>query len=95
MEKGKTRLSLELKNASEDSVIALGKEFDSLELSNLTTSNGLQLAALEYPNSFDYREDIFSYALKNKWTILEMSRHKTSLEDVFRNLTVEGGITNE
>jgi len=51
--------------------------------------------ALEYPTSMDLREKVFDFAIENKWKILEMKRHKVSLEDIFRNLTVEGGKSNE
>ena len=33
------------------------------------------------------REDIFKYAIKSKWSIIEMSPYKKNLEDVFRSLT--------
>jgi len=37
----------------------------------------------------DPREDLFKYAIKSKWTILEMSPQKATLEDIFRTLTIE------
>jgi hypothetical protein len=32
--------------------------------------------------------------VENKWKILEMNRHKISLEEVFRDLTVEGKVAD-
>ena len=45
---------------------------------------------LEHGNGSDPRKDIFNYAVKNDWTILEMSASKRNLEDIFRHLTNEG-----
>ncbi len=46
--------------------------------------------AVKYGKDKDPREDLFKYAIKNKWTILKMNPHTTNLEDIFRNLTMEG-----
>ncbi|MDO9547934.1 MAG: ATP-binding cassette domain-containing protein [Candidatus Marinimicrobia bacterium] len=89
--KGKTRLTLELKNATEESVRKVQSFQDSILLSQFEVKGDSVTAVLEYPNEVDPREEIFRYAVKNKWTVLEMSRHKTSLEEVFRTLTIEGG----
>lgn len=89
--KGKTRLTLELKNADEEAVKKLQSLQEGILLSELETKDGILSAVLEYPNEMDPREQIFRQVVKNKWTLLEMSRHKTSLEEVFRNLTIEGG----
>ena len=35
-------------------------------------------------------EEIFNYAVKNKWSILKMTPKTTNLEDIFRNLTMKG-----
>jgi len=92
--KGKTRLKLELKNADAESLKKVQSFNDGILLSEFSEKDGIMTAVLEYPNSLDPRQDIFMHAVKHKWVILEMSRHKTSLEDVFRNLTIEGGTTN-
>lgn len=89
--KGKTRLTLELKNATEESVKKVQSFQDGILLSQFDAKDDIVTAVLEYPNEIDPREDIFKHAVKNKWTVLEMSRHKTSLEEVFRTLTIEGG----
>ena len=89
--KGKTRLTLELRNATEDSVKNVQSFQDNILLSEFDQKNDIVRAVLEYPNEIDPREEIFKHAVKSKWTVLEMSRHKTSLEEVFRNLTIEGG----
>jgi len=88
---GKTRLRLELLNADEESVKAVQSFNSGILLADFMRNDELTTAVLEYPNSLDPRSDIFKHAVKHKWIILEMSRHKSSLEDLFRKLTIEGG----
>ena len=47
---------------------------------------------LEYDIKEDKRKEIYQYIKSREWILLEMSRDRVSLEDVFRNLTVEGGV---
>ncbi|MCD6205977.1 MAG: ATP-binding cassette domain-containing protein [Candidatus Marinimicrobia bacterium] len=89
--RGRTRLILELKNVTEESVKKVQSFQDNIILAEYNEKDGIASVVLEYPNEIDPREEIFKHAVKNKWSILEMSRHKTSLEEVFRNLTIEGG----
>ncbi len=89
--KGKTVLTMELVNANEDSIRKIAPTVSDVTVGKISNDKGLITAQFEYPNSTDPRKDIFAYAIKNQWTILEMSRKKVSLEDVFRVLTVEGG----
>ena len=88
---GKTRLTMEIADTNKDAVHDLKKEFVELDVTDLGVHKENVIATLEYPNYRDYRKEIFTYAVNNNWSILEMSRHRTSLEDLFRNLTVEGG----
>ncbi len=93
--KGKTRLTMEVKNATVEDMKKITDEIKSIELKNVAIENELLCSHLEYSNEIDPRENIFKYAVKNNWIIMEMNRHKTSLEDVFRNLTIEEGGSNE
>lgn len=88
--KGKTRLTLELRDADEAAVKKLQSLQEGILLTQLQAKDGILSAVFEYPNEIDPREQIFRQIVKNKWMLLEMSRHKTSLEEVFRNLTIEG-----
>jgi ABC-2 type transport system ATP-binding protein len=88
---GKTRLRLELLNADEESVKSVQSFNEGILLTDFVHADELTTAVLEYPNSLDPRPEIFKFAVKHKWIILEMSRHKSSLEDLFRKLTIEGG----
>lgn len=92
--RGHTRLELELKNASEESINEIQTIHPDISVAEVKKLDNTFIAKLDYPNTIDPRQDIFNYALDNKWIILEMSRQKTSLEDVFRQLTIEGGTAN-
>ena len=46
---------------------------------------------LEFDSNIDKRSEIYNYIKATDWTLLEMKRDKISLEDVFRNLTIEEG----
>lgn len=89
--KGLTRLNLEISGAGEAELRALGSLSADIKISELEMKGDSAFITLEYPNAVDPRAEIFAAAVKNKWVLLEMNRHKTSLEDVFRDLTVEGG----
>ncbi|MBN2280810.1 MAG: ATP-binding cassette domain-containing protein [Candidatus Marinimicrobia bacterium] len=88
---GHTQLELELLNASDEDIHNIVTVNESITISTIEKKEALKYVKLEYPNTIDPREIIFDYANRKNWKILEMSRHKVSLEDVFRNLTVEGG----
>jgi len=91
---GATRLYLELQNATEENLSRIITLDPSITINEIKIRNGSLSTVLEYPNALDPRAAIFHYAVENHWIVLEMSRHKTSLEEVFRNLTVEGGEKN-
>jgi len=86
---GNTKLTLEIKNAQDESVKALTEKIPALSLIDSTTKNGNQLLHLEYPKDKDPREDLFQYAIDSKWVITEMIPHSIDLESIFRTLTME------
>ena len=87
---GNTKLNMEILNASDESIKSLFKEITSLKMINLTHNKNLFKLELEYPNDQDPREELFNYAIKSNWIILEMSPKSINLESVFRTLTMEG-----
>jgi ABC-2 type transport system ATP-binding protein len=89
--RGKTQLTLEVKNASEESVKSLSDKIREITVLNETHKNGHVVLSLEYDKGQDPREALFRYALEADWIILEMSPHRVQLEDIFRTLTLEGG----
>ena len=88
---GNTKLTLEIKNAQDESVKALTEKIPALSLIDSTTRSGNQLLHLEYPKDKDPREELFQYAIDSKWVITEMSPHSIDLESIFRTLTMEDG----
>jgi len=86
---GNTKLTLEIKNAQDESVKALTEKIPALSLIDSTTRSGNQLLHLEYPKDKDPREELFQYAIDSKWVVTEMSPHSIDLESIFRTLTME------
>lgn len=85
--KGNTLLTLEVKNATNESIDQIPTVIENVSLKDIAENEDIHIIQLEYPSDMDPREDIFNYALKSKWTIMEMSPYKKNLEDVFRSLT--------
>ncbi|MDE3258228.1 MAG: ATP-binding cassette domain-containing protein [Gemmatimonadota bacterium] len=88
--RGQTQLTLEVKQAEEESVQGLPEQLQGVSLSDTAENNGSRTLVLEYDRDTDPRERIFHYAREQGWVILEMSQARVQLEDVFRNLTAEG-----
>ena len=86
---GNAKLTLEIKNAEDDSVKDLSEKIPQLTIIDTESKNGSRLLNLEYPKDQDPREAIFQYAVESKWVITEMSPHSANLESVFRKLTTE------
>ena len=88
---GNVLLNMEIKGAKVESIEHTQAKLPSVKYISLEESNGIQNVQFEYGKDKDSREDIFQYAIKNKWSILKMNPHTTNLEDIFRDLTMEGG----
>ena len=86
---GNTKLTLEIKNAEDNTVKALTEKIPSISLVDTTTRNGSQILHLEYPKEKDPREELFQYAIDSNWVVIEMSPHSVNLESIFRTLTME------
>ena len=86
---GNTKLTLEIKNAEDNTVKALTEKISSISLVDTTTLNGSQILHLEYPKEKDPREELFQYAIDSNWVVIEMSPHSVNLESIFRTLTME------
>ena len=87
--KGNTKLTLEIKNAADESVKILTEKIPALSLLDSKTRNGNQILHLEYPKDKDPREELFQYAIDSKWVVTEMTPHRGDLESIFRTLTME------
>ena len=88
--KGNVLLNMDVKGATKDSVEHIQAKVPAVKFVSIDETDGVQSLQFEYGKDKDPREDLFKYAIKNKWTILKMNPHTTNLEDIFRNLTMEG-----
>ena len=89
--KGNVLLNMEIKGASTESVEHIQAKLPSVKFISINETNTVQQVQFEYGKDQDPREDLFSYAVNNNWSILKMNPHTTNLEDIFRDLTTEGG----
>ena len=89
--KGNVLLNMEIKGASSESVEHIQAKLPSVKFISMNETNTVQQVQFEYGKDQDPREDLFSYAVDNNWSILKMNPHTTNLEDIFRDLTTEGG----
>jgi len=87
--KGNTTLTLEVKNAEDDSIKKITEKIPDLKFIDVKSKNGSQLLNLEYAKGKDPRENIFQYAINANWIITEMTPHTANLESIFRNLTTK------
>ncbi len=88
----KTRINLELKASTED-LEKMAEKLTNIKLESIKQKDDFVNAVLEFDATVDRREEIYKYIKKQNWVLLEMHRINVSLEDVFRNLTVENGGT--
>jgi len=93
--KGNTLLTLEVKNATTETIEEISTSIQDVGIKDISEMDGTHIIQLEYPSELDPREDIFNYAIKSKWSIIEMSPYKKNLEDVFRSLTGKESIHAE
>lgn len=86
---GKTRLNLELMISDED-LSFLQESLPAISLvSKELGEQGTHKLIFEYDKNLDYRKQIFQLIKEKNWDLYEMFRENISLEDVFRNLTIE------
>tara|TARA_B110000438_G_scaffold297585_1_gene344196 strand:- start:1494 stop:2438 length:945 start_codon:yes stop_codon:yes gene_type:complete len=88
--KGKTLLSLEVRNADENTLKDLSIAVPNIDVVNIEDKKTYHTIQLEYDQEGDPREDLFNYAVSSGWIILKMTPTTTGLEDIFRKLTMEG-----
>ena len=87
---GNTKLTLEIKNAEDETIKTLTEKIPSISLVDTKSYNGSQILQLEYAKDLDPREELFQYAVDSNWVVTEMSPHSVNLESIFRTLTMEG-----
>ena len=87
---GNVLLTMEVKGAKVDSIKHIQATLPNVKLVSHVKNKSIYTLQLEYDNNKDPREDIFKYAIQNKWTVLKMSPKTTDLEAIFRDLTTNG-----
>ena len=86
---GKTRVFVELTNLGESDPMDKLKTVQGVsEIALLPAAGASKAYRLDVPPGIDPRETIFKTVVESGWTMLELRRDKTSLEDVFRSLTM-------
>ena len=87
---GNVLLTMEVKGAKVDSIKHIQATLPNVKYISTSKEKSIHTIQLEYEKNKDSREEIFNYAVKNKWSILKMTPKTTNLEDIFRNLTMKG-----
>ena len=90
----KTKLVLEIYSEEFD-FDKLSENVEGVMVSNVEPLENSYKVILEYEAGTDKREDIYKFIKQQDWILLEMKREYVSLEDVFRNLTIEEGGQSE
>ena len=88
---GNVLLTMEVKGAKADTIKHIQASLPNVKFISSKKDKSTYTVQYEYEKGKDSREDIFKYAVKNKWSILRMTPKTTDLEDIFRKLTKEGG----
>ena len=83
---GNVLLNMEIKGASIESIEHIQAKLPSVKYISLNESNGIQNVQFEYGKNKDPREELFWCSLID--TLMKQSG--TNLEDIFRDLTMEG-----
>ncbi|MBC8346167.1 MAG: ATP-binding cassette domain-containing protein [Candidatus Marinimicrobia bacterium] len=89
---GNVLLNMEIKGAVVESIEHIQAKLPSVKFISMEESKGVSQVQFEYDKGQDPREELFRYAVDNHWAILKMTPHTTNLEDIFRDLTTDGGI---
>ena len=71
-------------------VQAFKKKLSGIDIAIQSAENDSVRLEITYPQAKDYRAEVYEIIKKQDWVILEMQRHISSLEDIFRNLTAGG-----
>jgi ABC-2 type transport system ATP-binding protein len=89
--KGGEKVLLELETPQEQSFAMVAvqlKGIPSVELVTLIEErNGVKRMNVETSQAIDIRKQLFQLSVQRGWTVVELHREQTSLEDIFRQLT--------
>jgi len=90
---GGEKLLLEVETPGDQSFATMSvhvKTIPSVErVTLLDERDGVKKISVETAQAADIRRELFSLCVQKGWTMLELHREQTSLEDIFRQLTAE------
>lgn len=88
---GGERIMLEVKLPAEESFRTLSLQVKSIpaveSISLVSEINSTMKFSVATSQAIDIRKDLFQLCVQKNWTLLELHREQTSLEDIFRELT--------
>ena len=84
---GNVKLKLNILRSTNNSVKLLPEKIQNINIENIIPTKTGHLIEITYKQEEDPRELIFKYAVKNKWTLIEMNTETANLETIFRKLT--------
>ena len=86
---GRERIIIQIQTTGEENPIEKLREIEGVHEVGLIPSAGdTQAYRIEVEKGSDPRAAVFKKAVESNWTLLEMRRERTSLEEIFRNLTM-------
>tara|TARA_X000001036_G_scaffold437022_1_gene481411 strand:+ start:1984 stop:2910 length:927 start_codon:yes stop_codon:yes gene_type:complete len=85
--KGNIDLYLEISGAKKEELKILSDKIENIKITKIKKSKVGYSLNIEYDEKNDPREKLFSYIVKSKWGLLEMTPKSENLEDIFRKLT--------
>lgn len=93
--RGGDRIHLEIETKDTQSFEMLAVQLRShpsvTEVALIGQANGATKVAINCQTGADIRRDLYTLSVQKGWTLLELRREQTSLEDIFRQLTSESG----
>ncbi|MFA6471513.1 MAG: ATP-binding cassette domain-containing protein [Candidatus Latescibacterota bacterium] len=93
---GQSTLTLEIKgNTAEMADVYSAIKGVEKILSVSSSGDSTSCIELGVKHGFDIREDVFRATVEKGWVIYEMRQHKTNLEEVFRQLTLNQGAVTQ
>lgn len=84
---GANKLELEISDTTIKDVRMIEKAIEGLRISDISRSEGMVKALIEYDHNSDLRSEIFNYAVNHSWVLLKMNPVSENLEGIFRELT--------
>ena len=85
--KGNIDLYLEISGAKKEEIKLLSDKIENIKIKKIKKSKNGYTLNIEYDEKNDPREKLFTYIVKSKWALLEMTPKSENLEDIFRKLT--------